>query len=236
MAGLFFQQYSKQSLPAPLLIPGCDLFLIGEHANNSNALWYDQSQYHYPLTKTGVQPILTPNVQNGKAGYVFGGATYFTGGDILDLHTGGYSMFVVYKEVGNNFCIVAGKSNLSGAAGEYGLFSQDINTPWSGLQPSLHAIGTYNQSNFQTASLIVDRGGANLINTLYMNGVIKAQFIGAPVATDFDVVMQFMIGARDSGNFNFDGTICAIIRYDRNVNPTEQAIVEGWLKTYYQHY
>lgn len=230
---------SKLSLPFPLTLSGCDLYLDSDNASNTNARWYDMSTNNWVIRQTNpaLQPTLTANVLNGKNGYVFGGSTVLSGGDILDLHTGGYSMFVVYKETGNNYCIVAGKSDLSGTAGEYGLFSQDINTPWAGLQPVISAIGTYNQSNFQTASLILDRtGGGVLTNTLYFNGVQKAQLIHALVATDFNTTYDFTIGARHYGNFNFAGTICMIIRYNRALTSTEQVQVENYLRTKYGHY
>lgn len=240
MAGLFFQQYSKLSVPIPLA--NLKLWLkadAGVTLNGSNvSLWSDQSGSGNNASQ-GVainQPTYVTNQLNGNPILRFDGNDYLSCGDVLDLGTHGYSMFVVYNKTSGVNANIVGKTKFDGIPGEYSLGSLGVTDYSSYLNVGItpHASGTFNQSNFLYSTIIVYReAGFNQTNKIYANGTIKGQITTNYAVNSLNIATTFTVGATATPAFYLNGDIAEIIYYDTNLDGTKQATIENYLKAKY---
>jgi len=199
--------------------------------------WADQSGNNYNATQgsDSLKPQWVDNQINGEPVLRFDGNNDLLSlGDVLDLHTRGYSMSVVYKKTGSNLSVVAGKTELTGVQ-EYELLSlggNNVSMYLSGDPPS--SLGNdFNQSDYVMVSAVQDRSITSQPRHLYANGSLIASDANGTNIEDFDSTWNFNIGARNFGNYNFGGDIAEIIYYDNPLSDNNRQKVETYLEAKY---
>ena len=237
--------FNPLSLRPDLWLDAADVFTITESGGDVSQ-WNDKSGNGYNFVQaTGAsQPKTGTRTQNGFNVIDFDGSNDFmTGGDILDLLSGGFTMFVVSKlDAAANLKGIAGKARFGNVSGRYTFI--------------------YNPNSFQTifedtANRVISNAPSPLTNSyawtirlirnfemrLWRDG--RSVGTATPVGTtSYDIADIWMIGAYQSNvgstpptsNSYFDGFIGEIIFFLRDLTDFEVAQVNDYLRQKWRIY
>lgn len=240
MAGLFFQQYSKLSVPIPLV--NLQLWLDGDNPLNTNSRWYDKSPNNYVISQSTAvnQPTLTANLKNGHAGYVFDGTNdYFDGGNILNLGTNSNTIYIVFNMKVSNGAILS-KSLYGPANSRYSVWDQS-NIAFLYYENKSRDTPVFGQLNVYKIIAIINNRSTNT-NNLYTYGG-TADNNTAPISGIYNMTstFNFLIGAYNNSSGGIppqpghylNGNINEIIFYNRLLTTAETTTVENYLRNKY---
>jgi PKD repeat protein len=207
--------------------------------NNKVETWNDQSNNGFPLTQasSSKRPEVNPNGFNGLPAMMFSGSQVLEGGNILNLGTISRSMFVVgnhtVSSTGNFFA----KALFGAANSRYSLNVRNNNDSRSfyvdNTERTNPLIITGSTSSEALYQFLVDRQNSIVLSG--WNGLSNTTNIasGFNMNSNFRFLVGAFNGTGDNGETNFlNGEISEIIFFD-NVNPLEQELVRGYLKSRY---
>jgi hypothetical protein len=227
----------------PTDLPNCKIWIkadtnITKDGSDHVRLVGDQSGQGNDFSQgTGsCQPLWVDNQLNGLPILRFDGINDFLScGDVLDLHTNSWSMFIVYKKTTSNFCNIIGKTNFVGDQ-EYEIFSMSLDGISIYSAPGFYT-SSFSVSQSQTSFLLVEaiqnRSIFQQPRYVYVNGNLIGSDSQGYTINDFDTALNFTIGSRSNGDYNFAGDIAEIILYFDFFTDTDRQKVESYLKIKY---
>lgn len=210
-------------------------------SSGSVSQWDDLSGNGYHLTQgTGTaQPTTGTRTLNGLNVLDFDGTSdYLTGGDVLDVLSGGRTIIGVAKiDDDTKFNGLWGKSRANFSAGRYSTLYNTTNRFRSLWHDTAERFVSYdpgagNRTNTYIISSIIERGDSN---TLRMNGVQVGIDSTLSGTTSFDNTWPFLVGAyQDSAGSGIlagsylDGFIGELLVFD-DPAPADVATAESYL-------
>jgi hypothetical protein len=228
MALQFWQQYSKLTAWYPTNLPGCILWLDGDHVtkdgSNYVSLFSDQSgQLNNATQPTGInQPLWVDNQLNGKPIVRFAG-----GNDFMEFASGflynltDISLFIVIKPVIGGVTGIFGPSVIEKGMEMFTLAGYELrvnNVPKSGTVLYTNNIFTINDFVYNAVSTNGYKDGAALTpstggGALNYNGVYSLGRLGGAYYSVFDVA--------------------EIVIYNNSLSDSNRILVEEYLSVKY---
>ena len=227
----------------PTSIPGCSLWLdAADSSSNSMTLsgstvttWKDKSGNGYSGTSSG-SPTIVSNGQNGLSvvNFVSSSLQYFNFGDINDLGTNPFHIFVVskYNDTSNGALVV--KTVAGNSAGRYALFRES-----GSIIPLIESPGgnsTGGASDTSTSTRILTMFWNRSTLGLLQNGTSIVS--GTQVdSTNLGTTFPFLVGAYNNGSggvppaagLYFNGYMMEVIMYLGTITTSQRQQVEGYL-------
>jgi len=217
------------------------MWLVADSAETVNGKviqWNDINDSLFVLNPNEIsQPLLGINEINGHSALLFSGGEYLNGGDILDITSEGYSIFIVGKV--NNSGAYYAKANPSGLPQRHSLFFNS-ETNYSYLyhdSENKKIVGNINNSgSFNLLSIDIN----NDIDSIFIiefEDTISSQFID----NEFDMNSEyhFVIGGlnntlgTDPDLLFLDGAIAEFIVYQKSLQKNERLEIEQYLRYKY---
>jgi hypothetical protein len=244
--GRALPSFSPLDLSPALWLDAADTATITE-SGGSVSQWNDKSGNARNFTQASgtAQPTTGTRTQNGLNVIDFDGTTDFLeGGDVLDILSGGVTLFVVTKldtAPTTGLTSIVGKSKAATGSGRYTIF---WNLPEGGhaalFQDTADRLaandpGSSNRTNvFVLASRIV----RNSAITLWRNGSVVATNSNLSGTTSYNSTDVWMIGAYQaangvspaSGSF-MDGFIAEVVVFMRDLTNSEMADMNTYLQS-----
>lgn len=227
MAGLFFQQYSKLSVPIPLA--NLKLWLKADAGISLNdttvSVWADQSGLGNNVSQGEAtrQPLFVPGYINGQPSIYFETNDYLKSSSFTELSQPN-TLIIVYKSLADTslsfiFDGISSKKNALFTTinrlymAGYTNLSYSKNTPFSDF---ITTTAYYNGINSQ----------------IFENGISKNNGNAGVLGID-----GFSIGSyQGTASYPFKGYISEVIFYNSLLGTTERQQVENYLKSKYAHY
>lgn len=201
-------------------------------SSGATSQWNDKSGngYHFTQSTGSAQPTTGTRTQNSLNVLDFDGGDWMTAGDVLDVTTGGLTLFVVCKFDGTGDGTPVGKHVNGAGHGRYGL------TRVSGSMYAIFADpgGDPGPTKADTStaarvlSLRVARSGGN--KQLFFDGTSQVTQATSG-ASSYNTTQAFKCGEYDGSLYRLDGWIGEIIHYTTNLSDTDHGTVVTNLKT-----
>ena len=215
-------------------IPGLQLWLKADsvpvHISGSNiAQWYDCSGNSYSIiqSNTAMQPTVQNNVINGRPVIRFDGSNdYLTGGNILNMGTNSWDIYVIGRSTNNDGAIVTKYDNASDNI--YGLGYYNSSLYWSFYAKNIVtnlAAGKFYYYNAKSSRSILQ-------NELFVNNNSEGATSISSANRDCPTC-NFDIGYADAVFDHFNGDIAEIIIYNTILNPAQKTQLESYLQSKY---
>ncbi len=218
-----------------------DLWLDGALLNTAGALasWPDQSGNGHSIAQgvTSAQPTVVLNALNGLPVVRFDGTSdFFSGGDVIDLGTGGVTIATVVTMAASGDQTIVAKSKYGAAAGRWGLFRA------SGALSSFYvpdigggstAAASYTSSAAAVVVAVINRG-ASPSNQLWINGALVAAVTPTVESVVLNTSFRLLIGAynnsTDTGQLMYlNGDVAELAIILSGVDTETRQKIEGRL-------
>jgi hypothetical protein len=239
-----FRLYPSLSVQfIPINIPGCALWLdAADTSSNSMVLsgsvvttWKDKSGNGYSGTSSG-SPTFVSNGENGLSvvNFVSSSSQYFNFGDINDLGTNPFHIFIVSKFSSTASGTLFAKSVQGNSSGRYALLRESSTIIPLIESPGGNASGGPSDNSTSTRILTMFWNRSTL--GLIQNGSSIAS--GTQVnSTNLNTTFPFLVGAYNNGsggvppaaNLYFNGYMMEIIMYLGTITTSQRQQVEGYL-------
>ena len=227
----------------PLSVAGCSLWLdASDTSSNSMVLsgstvttWKDKSGNGYSGTSSG-SPTIVSNGQNGLSvvNFVSSSLQYFNFGDINDLGTNQFHIFIVSKFNSTASGTLFAKSVQGNSSGRYALLRESSTIIPLIESPGGNASGGPSDTSTSTRVLTMFWNRSTL--GLIQNGTSIAS--GTQVnSTNLNTTFPFLVGAYNNGsggvppaaNLYFNGYMMEIIMYLGSITTQQRQQVESYL-------
>jgi len=241
--------YSAHSQTIPNAMPGLQAWWSADSlkVGNGNPIetWTtNNNEFLFVTQPTAAnRPTLIDNVLNGKPVVRFDGVNdYLDGGDILDIGSGGQTIFLIGKSIAQNGAYIS-KALYGNQSNRYAI---EYDKQWSKGFLFLH------QDNIGNNSIETENNpfGNNEIITTIVNNSIKKNFLfinsllinyKSISGTAMNSSYNFLLGAYNNttgtippqAGYYLNGDIAEIIIYNRPLTQLERQDIENYLRMKY---
>lgn len=237
--------YTGYSQTIPNALPGLQAWWSADSikVGNGNPIetWTtNNNEFLFVTQPTAAnRPTLVNNVINGKPVVRFDGVNdYFDGGDILDISSGGHTVFIIGKSNNANGSFYA-KSVYAGQPNRYALLfdaGKILN-----LLHSNTAIPLYGNTNSNAFELYCSQVATNLGKIFFYQNSSKVTEGNFSLNYNFNSIYNFIIGAYNNATgtippiagLYLNGDIAEIIIYNRPLAQLERQEIENYLRMKY---